>query len=408
MAKTTTKKDVKKDIPVVYAYGFVSDAMASQVASMLDIYSSMNPPCIDLHVNSAGGSTGCGTAIRNCIKNCRVPVDIYIDGVAASMGAFMALSGRRVYMSRYARMMLHEGRVIEMDGTASDLREMADEVDAANNNLMAMTMERTKMSEADVKDMFFNGKDNWFSADEAKKLGLIDDIYDIDEVNVPQAANHIEVYAVLSEAYQNGLFNTKNDTMPEFKMPKEVLAAVGLQEGATETEYNMAVMAVVQKNSDMTLQLEQQRVEAVTKEVTAMLTGAVEGKKITAELSNVYAVQFANNPSGLKAVLAAMPGFVSVSTQINQQDVNNGNSQVQFKPEVVALVKEGWDALHKSNRLVSLKQADPVAYKELYKTKYGCYPNESPLPVGVSGNLALDTSNMKGVNALTGKQTMNW
>ena len=264
MGKKTTIKAASK-APKVYAYGMVSDAMATMVAQMLDVYSTMGDH-IDMHVNSIGGSTGHGTAVRNCVKNCDVPVDIYIDGVAASMGAYLALSGRKVYISKYARIMLHEARMAE-GGTASELREMADETDDVNNNLVGMVCERTGMSDADVRARFFNGKDNWLSAQEALDLKLVDGIYDLDEVNVPNAANHVEVYAILAEAHSNGVFKT--DNYMEFKPAKEVLAAVGLKEGATETEYNMAVLALAKSNNDLTLQAKNDKALAIAKEVNA-------------------------------------------------------------------------------------------------------------------------------------------
>jgi len=400
MAKTPSKK-ANKNIPVVYAYGVVNDAMASQVAYSLDYYSSV-AESIDLHLNSSGGSIYHGAAVYNCIKNCKVPVDVYIDGVAASMGGYLALAGRKVYMSKYARIMLHEGAMLE-GGTAEELRDMANEVDACNNNLVAMTCARTGMTEADVKSRFFNGKDNWLSAKEAVAMKLVDGIYDIDEVNVPEAANHIEVYARLTEAYQNGVFKIEN-YMPEFKMPKEALAAVGLSEGASEAEYNKAVMALAKSNSDLTLQLQKQKDDAAQKEVESLLAQAVEKKQITVELSGVLAVQHAGKPESVKAVLAAMPGYVSVNDQLNTQSVQRGGG-ASYKPEAVALMKEGWDALHKTGRLKSLIAADPAAFRELYKVKYGFYPNESPLPQGVTGNLAADMSKSQGTK---GSVSVKW
>ena len=77
------------------------------------------------------------------------------------------------------------------------------------------------------------------------------------------------------------------------------------------------------------------------------------------------------------------------------------------RPEVEALLNKGWDALHKSDQLKHLLAADKEAFRELYKTKYGVYPNETPLPAGVSGNLAADMQRMPGVS-VPPKMAIKW
>ena len=116
------------------------------------------------------------------------------------------------------------------------------------------------------------------------------------------------------------------------------------------------------------------------------------------------ATQYAGNPEGLKLMLAEMPSFQSVNNALNTQNTQRGG-QTSYKPEVVALMTKGWDALHKEGGLANLKVADPIAFNELYKTRYGYYPNESPVPVGVTGNLAADQKAMPGMAVKPG---MKW
>ena len=374
MANTATNKIASKT-PKVYAYGMVNDAMATMVAQMLDVYSSMSD-CIDLHVNSIGGSTFHGTAVRSCIKGCSVPVDVYIDGVAASMGGFMSLCGRKVYMSKYARIMLHEARTLD-GGTSEELRANADLTDAVNNDLVAMVCERTGMTDDDVRAKFFNGKDNWITAQQAVDMKLVDGIYDLDEVNMPMAASHVEVYAILSDAHSNGVFKNKN--YMEIKLPNEVVAALNLQPGYDVNAVTTGVLALAQKNNALNLELTAFRTAAAAtakNEVLALLATATTEKKITAEFKEVLASQYENNPTGLKAVLAAMPGYVSVVEQMNQNNKNR-EGKVAYTPQVMALMTEGYDKLDKGDKLAQLKELNEDAYLELYEQKFKCKPNES-------------------------------
>ena len=62
---------------------------------------------IDVRINSPGGSVYAGMAIFNALRASDADITIYVDGIAASMASVIALCGKPVYMSQYARLMLH-------------------------------------------------------------------------------------------------------------------------------------------------------------------------------------------------------------------------------------------------------------------------------------------------------------
>ena len=62
---------------------------------------------VDVRINSNGGEVYSGIAIFNALKNSKADITIYVDGIAASMASVIALCGKPVQMSRYARLMLH-------------------------------------------------------------------------------------------------------------------------------------------------------------------------------------------------------------------------------------------------------------------------------------------------------------
>ena len=75
---------------------------------------------IDVRINSNGGDVYTGIAIFNALRGSKADIHIYVDGIAASMASVIALCGKPVEMSKYARLMLHSvsgGVLRQQDGT---------------------------------------------------------------------------------------------------------------------------------------------------------------------------------------------------------------------------------------------------------------------------------------------------
>ncbi|EFZ36987.1 endopeptidase Clp [Hoylesella oralis ATCC 33269] len=145
---------------------------------------------IDVRINSIGGEVYAGIAIFNALKNCKADVRIFIDGIAASMASVIALCGRHVEMSRYARLMLHSpyggcwGNKSEMATCISDLEALED-------TLCAMCAKRIGLTEEEVKARYFDGQDHWLTAQQALDAGFIDAIYDAQPVPEDQTIEQL-------------------------------------------------------------------------------------------------------------------------------------------------------------------------------------------------------------------------
>ena len=63
---------------------------------------------IDLRIHSPGGDVFEGMAIYNFLRNHPANVDVYIDGLAASMGSVIAMAGNTIYIPENAMMMVHK------------------------------------------------------------------------------------------------------------------------------------------------------------------------------------------------------------------------------------------------------------------------------------------------------------
>lgn len=153
--------------------GFFGVSAADFMAEVSQI-----PGDIELHLNSPGGDVFDGIAIYNQLKaaQSRGTVSVIVDGLAASAASFiaMAASPGALEMCPNARMMIHDGFGMAI-GNAADMREMADLLDDASNNIASMYAERTGRPQA-----FWRAKmqtETWYSPEQAVADGLVDGIH---------------------------------------------------------------------------------------------------------------------------------------------------------------------------------------------------------------------------------------
>ncbi len=62
---------------------------------------------VALRINSPGGDAFEGVAIYNVLKNHGKPVNVYVDGLAASAASIVAMAGDTICMGTGAMMMIH-------------------------------------------------------------------------------------------------------------------------------------------------------------------------------------------------------------------------------------------------------------------------------------------------------------
>ena len=154
----------------------VNDATASLVVSQMLFLESENPDKdIQLYINSPGGSVSAGFAIYETMNFVKCDVSTICVGMAASMGAFLLAAGAKG--KRFAlpnsEIMIHQP-LGGMQGQASDMEIHANHILKTKDKLNRILAERTGQSlEQIIKD---TDRDNFLSAEEAVKYGLIDKV----------------------------------------------------------------------------------------------------------------------------------------------------------------------------------------------------------------------------------------
>ncbi|MBP1924853.1 ATP-dependent Clp protease protease subunit [Sedimentibacter acidaminivorans] len=154
----------------------VNDATASVIVAQLLFLESEDPDKdIQLYINSPGGSITAGMAIYDTMQYIKPDVSTICIGMAASMGAFLLLSGTKG--KRFAlpnsEIMIHQP-LGGMKGQASDIKIHADRIIKIRETLNTIISERTGQPIDKVeKD---TDRDNFMTSEDAKSYGIIDDI----------------------------------------------------------------------------------------------------------------------------------------------------------------------------------------------------------------------------------------
>jgi len=156
--------------------GQVEDYMANLVVAQLLFLESENPDKdIHLYINSPGGSVTAGLSIYDTMQFIKPDVSTMCIGQAASMGALLLAGGAKGkrFALPHSRMMIHQPSG-GAQGQASDIEIQANEIIKLRhqlNNIMAM--HTGKDLETIARD---TERDNFMSADEGVKYGLIDKV----------------------------------------------------------------------------------------------------------------------------------------------------------------------------------------------------------------------------------------
>ncbi len=162
---------------IIFLSGEITDALANTVVAQL-IYLEAKDPGKDiaLYINSPGGSVSAGMAIYDTMNFIRCDVSTTCVGLAASMGAFLLSSGAKGkrYAMPNSEIMIHQP-LGGAQGQASDIKIQAEHILRIKEKLTRILAENTGRSLAEIERD--TDRDNYLSAEEAQKYGLIDRVY---------------------------------------------------------------------------------------------------------------------------------------------------------------------------------------------------------------------------------------
>ncbi len=162
---------------IVFLGGPIDDDVANLVIAQLLFLEAEDPKKdIALYVNSPGGSVTAGLAIVDTMNHVKPHVSTLCVGIAASAAAVILSAGEKSkrYALPNAEVMIHQpwGGA---EGQATDIEITAKHIIATRERLNKLLAKNTGQSVSKVeKDV---ERDYFMTADEAKKYGIIDQVF---------------------------------------------------------------------------------------------------------------------------------------------------------------------------------------------------------------------------------------
>src|SRR6185437_4334830 len=146
---------------IVFLGAAVDDDIANTLCAQLLLLNAEDPEKdIWFYINSPGGSVTAGLAIYDTMQL------ISNDVATVALGKRFALPN--------AEILLHQGSA-GLGGSASDIKIQAERLLRSKRRMIELTALHTGQQQAKIeKD---SDRDHWFSAEDAKEYGLIDDIF---------------------------------------------------------------------------------------------------------------------------------------------------------------------------------------------------------------------------------------
>jgi ATP-dependent Clp protease, protease subunit len=161
---------------IIFLGSGVNDDVSNVIIAQLLFLEAEDPDKdITFYINSPGGSVTAGMAIYDTMQYVKCDIATLCMGQAASMGAILLAAGSegKRYALPNSRIMIHQpmggfqGQATEIDIHAREILRMRDDL---NNILATHTNNSIKKIKADTE------RDNFMSANEAQKYGIIDEV----------------------------------------------------------------------------------------------------------------------------------------------------------------------------------------------------------------------------------------
>ncbi len=161
---------------IIFLGSAIDDYTANVIQAQLLFLESTDPTKgIDIYINSPGGSVYAGMGIYDTMQYIRPRIATICTGLAASMASVLLCAGEKGHRSAlpHSRVMIHqpmggaEGQASDMEITVREIKKLKQELYEIISLHSGQPFEKV---EAD------SDRDHWFTAEEAKAYGMIDEV----------------------------------------------------------------------------------------------------------------------------------------------------------------------------------------------------------------------------------------
>jgi ATP-dependent protease ClpP protease subunit len=350
----------------IYMYGIIGRYMDVDVNYLIKELEQLRKAGVKklfFYVNCDGGEVVQGQTLWAYLDRNDFEVTFIIDGIAASIMAMILTNPKFIVIANpYSKFMYHrvQGSVY---GNSDDVRSYADMMDKFEADLIDMFSKRTRLDPKKVKKEYFGNQNKWLNAEEARDLGLVNEVREGNE-NIAEPQN-LDSSRDVYQYFDNQLTNciTKEQNM------KKVALLLNLSDDASEQAIETAVQNLI--NSQSTLkadistrdnqitELQNAIAEHNKEKVKNLIDEAIGAKKFGEDMRETYTEMAVENYDRAEKIISNMSG---VNPVINS--LNNGDN--------VPDAEKGWkyDDYFKANKLENLKNTNQDRFAALYKEKF--------------------------------------
>ncbi len=163
---------------IIFLTGQVNDNVSALITAQLLFLEAENPKKdIAFYINSPGGIVTSGLGIYDTMQYIRPKVTTICIGQACSMGSLLLTAGEpgQRFSLPNSRIMIHQPSG-GAQGQAADIEIQAKEILSLRKRLNEIYVKHTGRKLAEIEKAM--DRDNFMSPEDAKKFGLIDEIYE--------------------------------------------------------------------------------------------------------------------------------------------------------------------------------------------------------------------------------------
>ena len=223
-------------------YGFIDtvtvEGMTISPQTIKDQLREMgNEDEIIVNINSNGGDVFSGVAIYNMLRRQNAHITVNIDGLAASIASVIAMAGDTVNMPNNAVLMIHNAWT-QITGDSNEFKKQADSLERINSVVFNSYLDKNPDLDHALLRQYMD-EETWFTAKEAKDLGLIDNI-----------TESTRVAAVATSTMLGGetfMSRYRNEDPQQPQVPKKQGEEVSVEDVMDKLE---EILAEVKKNNN--------------------------------------------------------------------------------------------------------------------------------------------------------------
>lgn len=293
---------------VISNEGFLGMGENGYIERMANEIKAANGQDLLLRINTPGGSVFDGYAIISNLLEHDGNLNMQVDGYAASMGGAILAYADKVIANDYAYIMLHKAY------SYSDNPESQNLVSRLNSDFAQLFKNRGV--DADLINEIFlseDPKDYWFTAQEAKDIGLVDEVIktNIQQRAAASANNFIEKY------YQ--ITNRRSDVVMFTGKEKQILADLKQQ-----VEEILAM-----KKDFPTVESFMDKVQALVKEETEKITEQLNSDNAAkAEEENTEMAAIKDQVEKISEIITALAKTVKAQGEAVEEISNKLDSTI--------------------------------------------------------------------------------